>query len=89
MFGKKKVNANADHKFCPICGTKLHLTDTFCVKCGYSFAARAEKNKKSKRKNITIVLVLLIVAYFGLRYANGQTLIPKSFADALRTILPV
>ncbi|MEK6909407.1 MAG: zinc ribbon domain-containing protein [Nanoarchaeota archaeon] len=88
MFRKKKNNIEKDHKFCPVCGTKLHLTDTFCVKCGYSFAIRSEKNKKSKKRNITIVIILIIIAYFGLRYANGQTWIPNSFADALKTILP-
>lgn len=88
MFGKKKPGEK-DHKFCPVCGTKLHLTDTFCIKCGYSFAVRAEKNKKSRKRNTIIVLILIAIAYFGLRYANGQTLIPNSFADALRTILPI
>jgi predicted nucleic acid-binding Zn ribbon protein len=86
MF-KKKVKQ--DHKFCPVCGIKLNMADTFCVKCGYSFAARSEKSKKSKKRNITIVLILIIIAYFGLRYANGQTLWPNSFADALRTIIPI
>lgn len=89
MFGKKKRPGEKDHKFCPVCGVKLHLTDTFCVKCGYSFQARAEKNKKSRKKNVMIVIALIIIAYFGLRYANGQTILPKSFADALRTILPI
>src|SRR5687767_11192240 len=89
MFKKKAPGNAGDHKFCPVCGTKLHLTDTFCVKCGYSFAVRAEKGKSSKKKNIAIVLILIVIAYFGLRYANGQTLWPKSFADALRTILPI
>lgn len=89
MFGKKKSHGEKDHKFCPICGTKLHMVDTFCVKCGYSFQARAEKSKKSRKKNITIVIILIIIAYFGLRYANGQTILPNSFADALRTILPI
>ncbi|MBS3081689.1 zinc ribbon domain-containing protein [Candidatus Pacearchaeota archaeon] len=88
MF-KKKKSKSQDHKFCPVCGIKLKLTDTFCVKCGYSFAARVEKSKKLKKRNLIIILVLLIVAYFGLRYANGQTPFPTSFADALRTIIPI
>lgn len=88
MFGKKKPGEK-DHKFCPVCGTRLHLTDTFCVKCGYSFQVRAEKNKKKGKRNTIIVLVLIIISYFGLRYAQGQTLLPTSFADALRTILPI
>ena len=89
MFGKKK-NHSQDHKFCPSCGIKLRLTDTFCLKCGYSFAARVEKGKKKINKRNTIIFfIILIVAYLGLRYANGQPWIPTSFADALRTILPI
>ncbi|MBM3232188.1 zinc ribbon domain-containing protein [Candidatus Pacearchaeota archaeon] len=84
-----KKGGKQDHKFCPVCGISLQITDTFCIKCGYSFAERANKNKKSKKRNAIIIITLLIVAYFGLRYANGQTIIPKSFADALRTILPI
>lgn len=87
MFGKK--SKPQDHKFCPACGIKLKITDTFCLKCGYSFAARTEKGKKIKKKNITIIIILLIIAYFGLRYVNGQTWFPTSFADALRTIIPI
>ena len=88
MFWKKK--SIQDHKFCPSCGTQLKITDTFCLKCGYSFAERAVKSKKRiNKKNTIILIVILIVAYFGLRYANGQTWLPTSFADALRTILPI
>lgn len=87
MFKKKAKKE--DHKFCPVCGAKLHMTDTYCIKCGYSFAARAEKSKKSKKRNVLIVIAILVVAYFGLRYGNGQTLVPRSFADALRTLLPI
>ena len=86
MF-KKKLSSK-DHKFCPVCGTKLKITDTYCIKCGYSFTARAEKSKPKKR-NLWIIIALLIIAYFGLRYANGQAWIPTSFKDALRTIIPI
>lgn len=88
MFGKKKSKSQ-DHKFCPVCGMKLNLSDTFCIKCGYSFEARATKNKKSKKKNLILIISLLVICYLGLRYANGQTWIPTSFADALRTIIPI
>lgn len=87
MF-KKKAKSQ-DHKFCPVCGTKLKITDTYCIKCGYSFAARAEKSKKLKKRNLWIIIALLIIAYFGLRYANGQTWIPTSIKDAVRTIIPL
>lgn len=88
MFGKKKSNT-PEYKFCPSCGMKLQLTDTFCVKCGYSFAERSNQKKKIKKRNVWIIVSILVIAYFGLRYANGQTLIPRSFADALRTIIPI
>lgn len=85
MFKKKRE----DHKFCPVCGTKIKVSDTYCIKCGYSFKVREEKSKKTRKRNLIIVLVLIIIAYFGLRYANGQTLIPNSIADALRTLIPI
>jgi len=85
----KKKSHHQDHKFCPVCGTRLNLTDTFCIKCGYSFQVRNEKNKKTNKRNIWIIVGLLVVAYFGLRYANGQTWIPVSFKDALRTLIPI
>jgi len=87
MFGKKK--SVQDHKFCPACGLKLKIEDTFCVKCGYSFAERVKKKSKINKTNTIIFITILVVAYFGLRYANGQTWFPTSFADALRTILPI
>ena len=88
MFGKKKGKSQ-DHKFCPVCGIKLKLIDTFCIKCGYSFEARATKDKKWKKRNLILIICLLLISYFSLRYANGQTWIPTSFADALRTIIPI
>ncbi len=90
MFKKKDRKPDVgEHKFCPVCGLKLQLQDTYCLKCGYSFAARVEKNKKGANiRNTLIVIILLVVAYFGLRYAGGQTIIPRSFADALNTLWP-
>ena len=89
MFKKERKPEVGEHKFCPVCGTKLQLSDTFCFRCGYSFAIRAEKNKKGANiKNTVIITALLVIAYFGLRYAGGQTIIPTSFADALNTLWP-
>src|SRR3989344_1563252 len=89
MFGRKKQRQEVgEHKFCPVCGTKIQLADAFCVRCGYSFAIRAEKNKKKRVKwrNTIIIIGILVLAYLGLRYANGQTIIPTSLADALKTL---
>ena len=48
---------------------------------------RAEKSKKRVNwRNTIIIITILIIAYLGLRYANGQTIIPRSLADALRTL---
>ena len=79
-----------EHKFCPACGTKLKLTDTYCLRCGYSFAIRTEKNKNKKLnlRNSLIIIAILLLTYFGLRYSNGQTLFPTSFADAIKTLWP-
>ncbi len=89
MFKKKeRVPQIGEHKFCPACGVKLQLQDTFCLRCGYSFATRAEKdkNKKINLRNTIIIIIILIISYFGLRYANGQTIWPSSLADAISTL---
>ena len=88
MFGKKKHKPEVgEHKFCPVCGTKLQLSDAFCLRCGYSFSARVGKNKKRVNWRSTIIIIgILVLAYFGLRYANGQTIIPTSLVDALKTL---
>ncbi|MEK6898947.1 MAG: DUF2116 family Zn-ribbon domain-containing protein [Nanoarchaeota archaeon] len=70
------------HKFCPVCGTQLKITDGYCIKCGYSFQARHKKKGISFR-NVVIFLILLAIIYFGLRYANGFSIIPTSMQDAL------
>ncbi len=78
------------HKFCPACGTKLKLTDTYCLRCGYSFAIRSEKNKNKKLnfRNVLIIGIVLVLSYFGIRYSNGQAIFPTSFADAIKTFWP-
>ena len=89
MFKKERKPEVGEHKFCPVCGTRLQLQDAFCLKCGYSFVTRVEKGKKKVNlKNTAIIIAILILAYLGLRYAGGQTIIPRSFTDALRTLWP-
>ena len=71
------------HKFCPVCGTQLRIDDAFCLKCGYSFTARNKRiSRRLNWKNLILLLIVLIAAYVGLRYTNGQPLIPTSFYDA-------
>ncbi|MDZ4228569.1 MAG: DUF2116 family Zn-ribbon domain-containing protein, partial [Candidatus Levybacteria bacterium] len=67
MKKRAKRGDIGEHKFCPVCGRKLELNDTYCTKCGYSFASRGKKPKKLKWKNIIIFIILLIAAYFGVR----------------------
>ncbi len=89
MFKKERKPEVGEHKFCPVCGTKLQLKDTFCLRCGYSFAVRSEKNKKRINMKTTLIIAgILILAYFGLRYSGGQTIIPKNLSDAISTFLP-
>lgn len=72
-----------EHKFCPVCGTPLRTSDAYCIRCGYSFQARHKGTKGIKWRNVGIIVLLLIVAYFGLRYANDLTIFPRSLQDAL------
>ena len=72
------------NKFCPVCGTQLKAADGYCIKCGYSFQARQKSMRRGvKWRNVIIFLVLLAIVYFGLRYANDLTIIPRSLEDAL------
>ena len=88
---KRKIKSDVGkHKFCPVCGIKLELYDTYCTKCGYSFAERHKKRrKKFKWKNIIFIIIVLIIFYISIRYFNGQSIIPVSMEDALNfTIKP-
>ncbi len=85
---KTKRGKKQSHKFCPVCGVTLKAVDTYCVKCGYSFADRHKKSRKTKWRNVIIVTLLLIAAYFGIRLGNGQTLFPRNLQDAFSTFLP-
>jgi len=77
------MKKKSEHKYCPVCGEKLLLKDTYCVKCGYSFEKRKEKKKKIKWKNIIFIGAILLGFYVSLRYFNGQSIIPESIVDAL------
>ena len=84
MFRRKKRGDIGKHKFCPVCGTKLEGHDTYCTRCGYSFAERHRKRgKKIKWKNVIFVIIILLVFYISIRYFNGQSILPESIGDAL------
>ena len=60
MLGKRKRRRDVGkHKFCPVCGNKLELVDTYCVRCGYSFEARAKKHRKGSGSALRRPLPLL------------------------------
>lgn len=71
------------YKYCPVCGARLEIKDTYCTKCGYSFAKRHKRQKKIKWRNLLFVIIILLVFYFSIRYFNGQSIIPTSFPDTL------
>jgi len=78
VFRKKRHRGDPKHKFCPVCGTKLETSDAFCTNCNYSFLARSKKHKNHgiKPKRILALIIILIVIYLGIRYFNGQSLVP-------------
>jgi len=78
LFKKKR-----DHKFCPVCGAQIKLDDAFCTRCGYSFVNRQKSRSGIKWKRILIILIILALIYFGLRYSAGQSIIPLNWQDAL------
>jgi predicted nucleic acid-binding Zn ribbon protein len=86
VFKRKKKKQ--EHKFCPVCGLTLKVSDSYCIKCGYSFENRNNKSKKTKWRNIIIIVILVLGGYFGIRYSTGQTIFPRSLQDAISTFLP-
>lgn len=81
---RRKVKGVGKHKFCPVCGDKLELSDSYCTACGYSFAERYKRrNKKIKWKNIILIIIVILILYIGVRYSNGQSIIPSSINDVL------
>ena len=89
MFRRRRKRGNiGKHKFCPVCGAKLELHDSYCLKCGYSFVERRRKRRGIKWKNIIIFIIIIIIAYLGIRYFNNQPVIPESIQDLLNITLP-
>jgi predicted nucleic acid-binding Zn ribbon protein len=93
MIFRRKKRRKLDvgnHKFCPVCGRKLELHDSYCTNCGYSFEERHDrkKRKKTKLKNWIIALIVILAVYFSIRYSTGQSLFPTSLQDAISTFLP-
>ena len=81
---KLKKGNLGNYKFCPVCGNNLELSDTFCTRCGYSFANRRRKlASKVKWLNVIGVVIILIAIYLGIRFFNGKPIIPTSFGEIL------
>lgn len=78
MFKKGK---KSEVKFCPVCGTQLGVEDSFCIRCGYSFQQRVKKRRGVKWKNLVFIAIILVLVYLGIRYMNGEPLLPTSIGD--------
>lgn len=82
VFKKKKKTL--DNKFCPVCGTRLSMSDAYCTTCGYSFESRNKKTKKRiKWKNLVILIIILLIIYIVFQYITKQPIVP----DSLKTFL--
>jgi predicted nucleic acid-binding Zn ribbon protein len=79
----KSKNGYGDYKYCPICGSPSKISNAYCIRCGHSFNKSNINRKKTNRKNLMAIIILIVIAYFGLRYATGQALMPISVEDAL------
>jgi predicted nucleic acid-binding Zn ribbon protein len=79
MF-KKRVK-KGKHKFCPACGTLSKLDDAYCISCGYAFTNRKHKGKGIKWRNLLFITLVLVMIYIGIRFANGQPILPESIAN--------
>lgn len=80
VFKRKKKVHRADigeHKFCPVCGSKLEVHDTYCTRCGYSFAERGKKkSKKVKWRNVILIIIAVVAAYIAINYFTTGSIIP-------------
>jgi ribosomal protein L40E len=64
-------------KFCPRCGTQNSLTDSYCIKCGYSF----RRAKKSNLKTIIFIIILLVIGWIAFRTLTNQPIIPAGLSN--------
>lgn len=88
MFRRKKRIPKGNignHKFCPICGSQLEVYDTYCTRCGYSFAEREKRKKTSKIKwkNILVLIILLVIAYLAITYFTTGTILPDFITSTI------
>ena len=72
-------------KFCPRCGALIHVGDTYCIRCGYSFRGRARRMKTSPRTIIIAVAVLLGI-WVVVRILTKQPIIPEGVVDFFKNI---
>ena len=89
MFRRRRKRGDVGkHKFCPICGSKLEMHDSYCLRCGYSFVQRKRRRRGIKWKNIIIFIIIIIVGYLGIRYLNKEPILPESVRELLNITLP-
>ena len=67
-------------KFCPRCGAQNHVTDTFCIRCGYNFSRRRRTNWGS----IILVLILIIVGWIVLMTFLKKPIVPQELIDMIK-----
>ena len=87
MFGKKK---KVNRKFCPNCGAPLKPEDAYCIHCGYSFGQRQKGQEKKGVKwiNLIIAIIIALLIYVGIRYANNQPIIPEFVKELFKFPIP-
>jgi len=66
------------NKFCPRCGTQNSLTDSYCIKCGYAFI---HKKNKNNLKKILILIGLLIIGWIIYAFITKQPIIPRGIIN--------
>lgn len=70
-------------KFCPKCGARNDIGDSYCIRCGYSFRKRG---KKLNVKSIILLIIILLIAWVVIRILLNQSIIPQGLIDILKNI---
>jgi hypothetical protein len=71
-------------KYCPRCGALIHVGDTYCIRCGYSFRARGFR--RTNLRTIIIAVAVLFGIWIVVRILTKQPIIPIGVVDFFKNV---
>jgi predicted nucleic acid-binding Zn ribbon protein len=70
-------------KFCPRCGALIHVGDTYCIRCGYSFRRRG---RGTNLRTIIIAVGVLLGIWVVVRILTKQPIIPTGIINLFKNM---